>query len=61
MRVQVRPTLALVRRMLDQLDGAGRADAELVLDSESQLLAIMGAISLFKKLNDRPEPPVLAA
>ena len=25
------------------------------------VLAIMGAISLFKKLNDRPEPPVLAA
>jgi hypothetical protein len=25
------------------------------------VLLIMGAVSLFKKLNDRPEPPVLAA
>jgi hypothetical protein len=24
------------------------------------VLVIMGAVSLFKKLNDRPEPPVLA-
>jgi maltose alpha-D-glucosyltransferase/alpha-amylase len=44
MRAQVRPTLQLVRRMLDGLDGAGRADAELVLDSEAQLLEVFASI-----------------
>jgi len=44
MRVQVRPTLQLIRRVLDGLEGAGRADAEVLLDSEAPLLETLGSI-----------------
>ena len=44
MRAQVRPTLTLVRRLIDQYEGVERADAELVADSESWLLERFGAI-----------------
>jgi maltose alpha-D-glucosyltransferase/alpha-amylase len=44
MRAQLRPTLQLIRRSLDGLEGGGRADAELVLDSEAELLAILASI-----------------
>jgi maltose alpha-D-glucosyltransferase/alpha-amylase len=44
MRAQVRPTLALIRRMLDHYEGQERADAEFVLDSEAGLLDQFGAV-----------------
>ncbi len=44
MRAQVRPTLTLVRRLIDQYEGHERADAELLADSEPWLLEQFGAI-----------------
>jgi maltose alpha-D-glucosyltransferase / alpha-amylase len=44
MRVQVRPTLQLIRRMLDQYEGQDRADAELVLDSEAALIEVFASV-----------------
>jgi len=44
MRAQLRPTLQLIRRMLDRYDGEERADAELVVDSEAQLLDVFAGV-----------------
>jgi maltose alpha-D-glucosyltransferase / alpha-amylase len=44
MRAQVRPTLTLVRELLEQYEGPERDDAELVADSEAWLLERFGAI-----------------
>ncbi|MEI7592066.1 MAG: maltose alpha-D-glucosyltransferase [Actinomycetes bacterium] len=44
MRVQIRPTLQLIRRSLGQLTGQGRRDAELIVDSESAIIERFEAI-----------------
>jgi len=44
MRAQVRPTLQLVRQMIDQYDGEDRADAERVVGAEAELLDLFGAV-----------------
>jgi len=44
MRAQVRPTLQMIRRSLDQYEGKERADAERVVESEAHLLELFGAM-----------------
>jgi maltose alpha-D-glucosyltransferase/alpha-amylase len=44
MRAQVRPTLALIRRMLPTLDGRSRTEAELVMGAEAALTEIFAAV-----------------
>jgi maltose alpha-D-glucosyltransferase/alpha-amylase len=44
MRAQLRPTLQLIRRMLDHYEGDERADAELVVESEGRLLDVFAGV-----------------
>lgn len=45
MRAQVRPTLQLLRKALDDLDHRARLDAEEVIESEARILQIFSAVT----------------